>query len=182
MPPTGDGGDDDDRVDDARAFAEAMRGARPFARDRGRVIAAPAARAPAQRAPPPAAPPFVVEQTGDTISGRARDVAQKLVAELRTGAHAVAGRLDLHGRRRAEALRALERFAAAARARGDRVLLVIHGRGHRSDRDGPVLRAAVWDWLAGPAADRCGVMAFTSARPRDGGDGATLVMLRRGNR
>ena len=33
MAPTGDGGDDDDRVgDDDEAFAEAMRGARPLAR------------------------------------------------------------------------------------------------------------------------------------------------------
>src|SRR5262245_6876982 len=119
MPPTDDGGENDDRVgkrglglrepdaggaepsqgsaDDDDAFAEARRGARPLAHDRGRVTAAPAARAPGKRAPPPAAPPFVVEQTGDTIRGRARDVALKLVAALRAGAHAVEARLDLHG-------------------------------------------------------------------------------------
>ena len=152
-----------------------------------RVSSAPPAAAPRRKRVPPvaaaaAAAPFVVEQAGDTISGRAPDVAIKQVHELRTGAHAVDARLDLHGRARAEALRGLEKFVVAARARGARALLVIHGSGHRSDADGPVLRPAVWEWLASAAAARAGVMAFTSARPRDGGAGATLVLLRRAPR
>jgi len=76
-------------------------------------------------------------------------------------------------------MRELERFVTSSAARGARALLVIHGRGRGSDADGPVLRPAVWEWLASAAAERAGVMAFTSARPRDGGDGATLVLLRR---
>ena len=44
----------------------------------------------------------------------------KLLRELRAGAHAVDARLDVHGRGRAEALRALERFVAGGRARGAR--------------------------------------------------------------
>jgi len=177
MSPTGGrggGGDDDD------AFAEAMRGARPLPTGPARVVAPPGA--PARRKPAAATAatsPFVVEHTADTIAGRARDVAAKLLSELRSGAHAVDARIDLHGRSRADALRDLERFVTAARARGDRGLLVIHGRGHGSDAGGPILRPAVWEWLASPAAERCGVMAFVSARPRDGGDGATLVLLRR---
>ena len=162
-----------------------MRGARPLPPGHTRVTgAAPAARPRGKRAPAAAAAaaPFVVEQVGDTISGRAPDVAIKLVQELRAGAHAVDARLDLHGRARAEALRGLEKFAVAARARGARALLVIHGSGHGSDADGPVLRPAVWEWLASAAAARAGVMAFTSARPRDGGAGATLVLLRRAPR
>ena len=174
--------------DDEDAFAEAMRGARPLPPGHTRVTGeAPVARPRGKRAPAPAAaaaaaPSFVVEQVGDTISGRAPDVAIKLVQALRAGAPAVDARLDLHGRARAEALRGLERFAVAARARGARALLVIHGSGHRSDAAGPVLRPAVWEWLASAAAARAGVMAFTSARPRDGGAGATLILLRRASR
>lgn len=177
MPPNDRRGDDDD---DDHAFAEAMRGARPLPAGPARVVAPPAA--PSRRKPAAAAAavsPFVVEQTGETIAGRASDVALKLLQELRAGTHALDARVDLHGRARAQALRDLERFVIAARARGDRCLLVIHGRGHGSDAGGPILRPAVWEWLASPAAERCGVMAFASARPRDGGDGATVVLLRR---
>jgi DNA-nicking Smr family endonuclease len=207
MSPTDDGGDDDreddDRVgerglrprepgaggpgpaqgpDEDAAFAEAMRGAHPLAPGRARVTGA-APPAPPRRTPA-AAPvsPFIVEQTGDGIAGRARDVAAKLLRELRGGAHAIDARLDVHGRGRADALRALERFVVAARSRGARGLLVIHGRGHGSDAGGPVLRPAVWEWLATAAAEQCGVMAFASARPRDGGDGATMIWLRRTER
>jgi DNA-nicking Smr family endonuclease len=182
MAPT-DGDDDDDDDDDQHAFAEAMRGARPLPPGHPRVTGPSEAAPRRKRAPAAAAsPPFVVEQVGDTISGRAPDVAIKQVHELRAGVHAVDARLDLHGRARAEALRGLEKFTVAARARGARALLVIHGSGHRSDGGGPVLRPAVWEWLASAAALRAGVMAFTSARARDGGAGATLVLLRRAPR
>jgi DNA-nicking Smr family endonuclease len=183
MSPTGAGGDDgDDGSDDDQAFAEAMRGVRPLPPGHPRVTG-PSTAEPRQRAPAAvAAAPFVVEQVGDKISGRAPDVAVKRVQALRAGEPAAEARLDLHGRARAEALRGLERFATAARARGARALLVIHGSGHGSDADGPVLRPAVWEWLASAAAARAGVMAFASARPRDGGAGATLVLLRRPNR
>jgi len=185
MSPTGDGGDDD-RHDDDQAFAEAVRGARPLGQRDARVTAPqPAVELPpraGQPTPTPSAPVFIVEQTGDEIAGRAADVSLKIVRELRAGVHAVDARLDLHGRGRAEALRALESFVAGARARGARGLLVIHGRGHGSEAGGPVLRPAIWNWLASAAAAHVGVMAFVSARPHDGGTGATLVLLRRTNR
>ncbi len=123
--------------------------------------------------------PFVVEQSGESISGRAPEVSLRLLRELRGGELPVGGRLDLHGRTRDEAVRGVARFVALARERGARTVLVIHGRGHNSEPGGAVLRPAVWAWLASAASARAGVMAFVSARPRDGGGGATLVLLRR---
>src|SRR4051812_19634391 len=184
MAPT-DGGGARMGSDDDDAFAEAVRGARPLGQRDARVTAPQPAVAQPRRSRPAAAPSpaaFVVEQTGDEIAGRTPDVSLKLLRELRAGAPAVEARLDLHGRGRAEALRALESFVAGARARGARALLVIHGRGRGSDTGGPVLRPALWQWLASPTAERSGVMAFASARPRDGGAGATLVLLRRHGR
>jgi DNA-nicking Smr family endonuclease len=194
MSPTG-AGDDDDRADsrrlrqgsddDDQAFAEAVRGARPLAQRDARVTPATttAAELPRKRQATPAPPArFIVEQTGDEIAGRAPDVSLKVLRELRAGAHAAEARLDVHGRDRAEALRAVESFVGDAHARGARSLLVIHGRGHGSDAGGPVLRPAIWQWLAGAAAERCGVMAFVTARPRDGGAGATMILLRRAHR
>ena len=125
------------------------------------------------------APPFVVEESGDTITGRAPEVSVKILRALRNGEPPVKARLDLHGRLRDEAVHGVERFVAAARARGARTALVIHGRGHNSEAGGPVLRPAIWQWLQSPAASRAGVMAFASARPRDGGAGATVMLLRR---
>ena len=168
--------------DDDSAFKEAMRGVRPLPAGHGRVPAsgrAPAPRASARGVAKPAPTTFIVERTGDSIVGRAPDVAAKETRSLRAGERDVDGRIDLHGRVRASALHDLETFLAAGRARGARVVLVIHGRGHGSDSAGPVLRPAVWDWLGGARAERCGVMAFVSAPPRHGGDGATLVLLRR---
>ena len=182
---TGDDDDGDPLGDEDQAFAEAVRGARPLGLRAARVTAPrPAIVAPRRKRKTTATPPaaFVVEQTGDEIAGRAADVSLKLLRELRAGAHAVDARLDVHGRGRAEALRALESFVAGGRARGARTLLVIHGRGHGSDAGGPVLRPAIWEWLASAAAARCGVMAFVSARPREGGAGATVIQLRRTGR
>ena len=181
MAPTGhDGGGKGSDYDDA--FAEAVRGARPLGQRDARVTAPQPAIAEPRRNRPAPAPAFIVEQTGDEIVGRAADVSLKLLRELRAGAHPVEARLDLHGRGRAEAVRALDSFVAGARARGARALLVIHGRGRGSDTGGPVLRPALWQLLASPAAERSGVMAFASARPRDGGAGATMVLLRRQGR
>ena len=156
-----------------------MRGARPLPAGHGRVPASGRAPAPARGAAKPAATTFIVERADDSIVGRAPDVAAKETRSLRSGERAVEGRIDLHHRDRASALRDLEAFLAGERARGARVVLIIHGRGHGSDPGGPVLRPAVWDWLGGARAERCGVMAFVSAPPRHGGDGATLVLLRR---
>jgi hypothetical protein len=64
-----------------------------------------------------ATPPYVIEESSDTIAGRAPDVSLKLLRELRNGELPIQARLDLHGRLRDEAVRGVERFVAAARAR-----------------------------------------------------------------
>jgi DNA-nicking Smr family endonuclease len=51
---------------------------------------------------------------------------------------------------------------------------IIHGKGYRSGARGPVLKTAVDSWLR----RHTDVMAFTSARPIDGGTGAVYVLLR----
>ncbi len=51
---------------------------------------------------------------------------------------------------------------------------IIHGKGYRSGARGPLLKIAVNLWLR----RHPDVMAFTSARPIDGGTGAVYVLLR----
>jgi DNA-nicking Smr family endonuclease len=175
---------DDDARDDA-AFAEAMRGARPLPPGTSRITGAavPASRPTRARARAPRpGPAFIVERTEETVSGRAADVGGPVVRALRRGDPPVAARLDLHGRAAAEVPRALAGFLTAARSRGARAALVIHGRGQGSEAGHAVLRPAVWDWLATSAAASVGVMAFSTAAPRDGGTGATVVLLHRAGR
>ena len=52
---------------------------------------------------------------------------------------------------------------------------VIHGRGLRSPK-GPVLKEAVIKWLHGQFGKW--VLAYSSAKARDGGLGATYIILR----
>jgi DNA-nicking Smr family endonuclease len=187
------------RDDDADAFAEAMRGAKPLADDeRGRVPPRPAPKsAPRQPPAPPAraggdvdaslgpleAPTesvaFEVVTVGEGIEARGAGVDVKLLRRLKAGEPRVEARLDLHGRSRDEALRELERFLELARGDGKRCVLVIHGRGAHSGDDAPVLKPLVWRWLALSAASAAAVLAFASARPAEGGDGATRVLLRK---
>jgi DNA-nicking Smr family endonuclease len=186
------------RDDDADAFAEAMRGTKPLGGDeRGRVPPRPAPKSAPRR--PPAGPSrgdvdgdlerpealaesaaFEVATVGDGIEARGTGVDVKLLRRLKAGEPPVEARLDLHRHSREEALRGLERFLERARGDGKRCVLVIHGRGAHSGDDAPVLKPLVWRWLALSAASAAAVLAFASARPAEGGVGATRVLLRRG--
>jgi DNA-nicking Smr family endonuclease len=166
--------------DEARAFGEAMRGVHPLD-DGPRRVNGPARPTGVRRAvdrPPSAALP-AIETADDGASGRAPDVSAALLRALRKGEPRPEARLDLHGRKRDEALRAAEAFLQCARGEGRRAVLVIHGRGNGSAAGEPVLRPALHAWLGTAAAARAGAMAFASAPPRDGGSGATLILLRR---
>lgn len=181
--------------DDADAFAEATRGAKPLPPDgRGRVAARPASRGAPPRLPRAraasagtpdavdASTTFEIETVGDAIAGRGVGVDARLLRRLKAGEPRVEARLDLHGRPRREAEDALERFVRGAREQGQRCVLVIHGRGAHSADETPVLKPMVWRWLASSAAAAAAVLAFASARAGEGGDGATRVLLRRSDR
>jgi DNA-nicking Smr family endonuclease len=64
------------------------------------------------------------------------------------------------------------------RARGERCVLVIHGKGEHSAGGVPVLRGEIAAWLSqGTSSEH--VAAFTTASEADGGEGAVYVLLRR---
>ncbi|HEX4405596.1 MAG TPA: Smr/MutS family protein [Polyangia bacterium] len=183
--------------DDASAFDEAMRGAKPLAtHERGRVPLRPPtpstgrprggdARArilAPENASSKASAAFTIATVGEAIEGRATGVDVKRLRQLKAGEVRVEARLDLHGRKRDDALGALERFIGEARAQGRRCVLVVHGRGAHSEDDGPVLKPSVWRWLAASSLAASVVLAFASARPAQGGAGATLVLLRQTRR
>ena len=99
-------------------------------------------------------------------------------AFLRNGEFAYQSHLDLHGLTAIEARDAVGRFLAAAHRTGQRCVLIIHGRGRNSKDHVPVLKHRLAGWLSRTSWARL-VLAFTTARPCDGGVGALYVLLRR---
>ena len=153
-----------------------MRDATPL-EDRKKIRTPPAASKPARPTDSAEAQRFALEVDGDRIEGRAADVGRKTLARLRRGDFPLDSELDLHGLNALQARRTLVEQLEAARARGARCVLVVHGRGRHSEA-APVLRNELPDWLQErPLA--AFVMAFCTAPASRGGSGALLVLLRR---
>jgi DNA-nicking Smr family endonuclease len=174
----------DDEPGDAALFRAAVRDARPLkpsARVGARTMPRRAPRAHFARAERSAVlteslaqpGPFVETQPGDELVYRRDGVDMLLLRRLRRGDFRVESAIDLHGLTGPAATAALVQFLAGALARGYRCVRVIHGKGMRSGPRGPVLKHTVNTLLRRTNH----VLAFSSARARDGGTGATLVLL-----
>ncbi|OGT65197.1 MAG: hypothetical protein A3J38_09665 [Gammaproteobacteria bacterium RIFCSPHIGHO2_12_FULL_45_9] len=81
--------------------------------------------------------------------------------------------VDLHMMTRAEALQVMQEFVSHCLATHKRWALVIHGKGSAKQAK-PVLKNQVIDWLQ----EHPSVLAFCSAKPKDGGTGALYVLLK----
>lgn len=118
---------------------------------------------------------YVTEiQPGDQLEFARPGVQRGVLRKLRRGEYRVSDELDLHGLDTSSARELLQTFLASARRRRGTCVLIVHGKGYRSDRRGPVLKAMVDKWLR----NRKEVLAFCSARPVDGGTGAVYVLLK----
>lgn len=95
--------------------------------------------------------------------------------QLKRGIIQLNRQLDLHGLTRDEALASLTPFLSAARAAGEKGVLVITGRGIHSV-DGPVLQQTVAGWLRDQGREL--VAEFAPAPAEMGGSGAFVVFLR----
>jgi len=132
-----------------------------------------APRVPTPRAAPPRPP-----SEPPLSAGGGAGVDKRTAGRLRRGELQIEARLDLHGMTLEQAHRALAPFLLAAREAGRRTVLVITGKGRRSEGSLGVLRDAVPRWLNEPGL-RPQIVAFCHAQPRHGGDGAYYVLLRR---
>jgi DNA-nicking Smr family endonuclease len=130
----------------------------------------PAKAVAATPSPPPSAPrprPREPGPPGLIEPGRHRRLARER--------DPIEARIDLHGLDQDRARAALVRFIGWAQASGYRAVLVITGKGLRSDG---VLRRMAPEWLAAPPL-RAMVAGVSLADRRHGGEGAFYVALKR---
>ncbi len=122
--------------------------------------------------------PFQLTRDAGLVQGSVNGLDARILRRLRAGEWAVQGVLDLHGMLRAEAKPAVEKFITTSRRAEKRCVLVVHGRGLHSESQVPVLKEEVPLWLSQGRLSR-DVLAFCTARPEDGGQGALYVLLRK---
>lgn len=124
---------------------------------------------------------FDLTETEEYVEGARVGLDPRLVSRLRKGEYAMQAHIDLHGMIQPDARQALTDFILESVRKGLRAVLVVHGRGLGSPGGRPILKHATAQWLSHGAIGGH-VLAFTSARPHDGGAGAMYVLLRRDRR
>jgi DNA-nicking Smr family endonuclease len=124
---------------------------------------------------------FDITETREYLEGHVIGLDPRVLRRLRRGEYSWQAHLDLHGMIAADARIAVEAFVTTSVRDGHRCVLVVHGRGLNSKDQVPVLKERISSWLARGRIGR-NVLAFTSARPVDGGAGALYVLLRRDRR
>jgi DNA-nicking Smr family endonuclease len=162
-------------------FLDAVSGAVPLS-PRERQPLAPLAQPPTTplarvlREPvlPPTSP-LTVDSAGEIVSGRTAGVSHAQLAELRAGRIRPEDTIDLHGKNAVDAEAALRRFLVEAAHLRRRCVLVVHGRGLHSGGVA-ILRDMTIANLTGALSGL--VHSFATAHARDGGPGATYVVIR----
>ncbi len=122
--------------------------------------------------------PIRISDTGEYVEWTSPDISREMSRRLHKGEFAVQDAIDLHGMVLEEAREAFSGFIRHALSCGYFCVKIVHGRGLRSPH-GPVLKEAVKLWLSRMSGS---LWAYASAKPRDGGLGATYVILRRRKR
>lgn len=113
-------------------------------------------------------------ECGEELRWAKDGIRLKTQRRLRQARYSVADELDLHGMRTEEAEQAILEFIAYSFEQQHSCVRIIHGKGLRS-RIQPKLKILTAKLLRRIP----GVLAYSSARPVDGGTGAVYVLLSR---
>jgi DNA-nicking Smr family endonuclease len=178
--------------EDARLFQEAMNGVAPLADGHNRIITLPKADTrPAHPAPDDEIEAITrlselvsgyaeldITFSDEYIEGAVHGFDPKLLQRLKRGEFPIQNYIDLHGLTKQDAQERVTDFILESFRAGLRCVLVVHGRGLNSENHIPILKERLPHWLTrGPA--RKIVLAFSTAKPYDGGTGALYVLLRK---
>ena len=119
-----------------------------------------------------------ITYSDEYIEGAIPNFDSRIMERLRRGLFPVQDHVDLHGLTRVEAQQQVRDFLLQSFRLGYRCVLVVHGRGLNSENHIPVLKERIPVWLTrGPV--RKIILAFSTAKPYDGGTGAIYVLLKR---
>ena len=118
---------------------------------------------------------FADAACGDALEYLRDGLSPRVLKRLKNGTYAVQDEIDLHGMNALLAERVLREFLHESRRREHYVVRVVHGKGLRSEGEGPVLKSMTDRMLR----QRADVLAFASARAAQGGTGAVTVLLAR---
>lgn len=116
--------------------------------------------------------------TDEYIEGCTPGFSPRLMERLKKGEFPVQDHVDLHGLNKQEAETKVREFLIRSYRLGVRCVLIVHGRGLNSQDHIPVLKERLPSWLNRGPVNKI-VLAFSTARPYDGGAGAIYVLLRR---
>jgi DNA-nicking Smr family endonuclease len=114
-------------------------------------------------------------ESGEVLRFLRSGIQTNVLQKLRRGQFPVEATLDLHGMTTNEANDQLYRFLQHSQSLGRQAVRVVHGKGHGSKEQQPILKAKINQWLREFPV----VLAFCSSHPRDGGTGAVDVLLRK---
>jgi len=112
------------------------------------------------------------------IEGSVKGFDRKLMQRLKDGLFPVQDYVDLHGLKKQEAESVIRDFLLRSHRIGLRCVLVIHGRGLNSENHIPVLKKRLPIWLSRGSVKKI-ILAFSTAKPYDGGTGAIYILLKR---
>lgn len=175
----------DDDNDDARLFRDAI--------GHVRLLKPATVAAPTRTRPAPEPTQFLLDEAkvrgellthaidpaqieaGDEIIYLKAGQQTRLLTRLRRGQFSVRAEIDLHEMTSAVAREAIREFLDDCRHQDLLCVRIVHGKGLRSKAQGPVLKQLTDSMLR----RRADVLAFTSARPAQGGTGAVIVLLQR---
>jgi DNA-nicking Smr family endonuclease len=99
----------------------------------------------------------------------------KTTKRMKRGDIQIADAIDLHGLTEKSAENSINQFITSSYSSSHRYIMVVHGKGHGSNKKYPVLKNLVVNLLS----SHPDVLAFTSAIQSDGGTGALYVLLKK---
>ncbi len=118
---------------------------------------------------------LAIEKVGieDSLSFLNTGLQHNVLKKLRRGFFGLDAEIDLHGLNSDEAKRQLLNFLHHCVEDGYRCVHIVHGKGHRSPDNYPIIKNNLNVWLR----QHKDVQAFCSATPKNGGTGAVVVLL-----
>ena len=112
------------------------------------------------------------------IEGSIPGFDRKIMKKLRNGHFPIQDYIDLHGMTRQLAKTNVREFLLSSYKNGLRCVLIVHGRGLNSENHIPILKERLPVWLSRGPVKKI-VLAFSTAKPYDGGTGAIYILLRK---